>query len=229
VPAPARAAVVPNFVAPSGAAVPTGPERDLVTVGGLEVAKNHRYLLEVLAEAKRKGRRYSLDVFGEGPQRPALVRQAQDLGIDDQVRFMGFRQDVRAVLPSYRAYVHTSLRESQGIALIEAMAAGLPLVVAARGGVSEVCDERSGARFWPLDDAAGAAAILVSLMDDDTALERASGAVLAAFRDRFDAASVAPRLCEFLLEEAPAGPTSASPLSALRSRPARAPRAQLVR
>lgn len=197
---PERAAVVSNFVAPLENRPPCQPQRDLVTVGSLELFKNHGYLLEVLAAAKRMGRRYTLDVFGDGPQRSALERQARSLGLDDLVRFMGFRADVRVALPSYRVYVHAAPRESQGLALIEAMGAGLPLVVANRGGVSEVCDEGSGARFWPLDNAAQAASILVELLEDADAQARASAQALSAFAEKFDAAAVAPRLTSFLLD-----------------------------
>lgn len=196
---PARSAVVPNFIAPARDAEPGPPGADLVTIGALELVKNHRYLLDVLAAAKRMGRNYTLDVFGDGPQRGALAKQARGLGLTDQVRFLGFRPDVRTALASHRAYVHTAYRESQGIALIEAMAAGLPLVVGHQGGVPEVCDEGSGARFWPLDDAERAAAVLVGLMDDQAALDRTGAHALAAFRARFDTSAVAPRLYEFVM------------------------------
>ncbi len=60
-------AVIGNFVAPLHAKPSQEPIGDLVTIGNLDLVKNHRYLLEVLAEAKRAGRPLSLDIFGEGP------------------------------------------------------------------------------------------------------------------------------------------------------------------
>jgi glycosyltransferase involved in cell wall biosynthesis len=196
---PSRAAVIPNFVAPVEEDGPRRHEADLVTIGSLELPKNHHYLLEVLAEARRMGRLYTLDVFGEGPRHGSLVRQAHDLGLSDQVRFRGFRQDVRTLLSCYTAYVHVSHRESQGIAIIEAMAAGLPLVVGDCGGIQEVCDEVSGARFWPLDDASRAASILIDLLGDDAELASSKSRALAAFRERFGTAAVGPRLYAFLI------------------------------
>ncbi len=63
-------AVIGNFVAPlEGEPSCQEPLRDLVTIGNLDLVKNHRFLLEVLAEAKRAGRSLTLDVFGEGPCR----------------------------------------------------------------------------------------------------------------------------------------------------------------
>ena len=90
--------------------------------------KNHSYLLDVLAETKKSGQVLTLDIFGEGPLRSDLERKISSLGLDDQVRLRGFRSDVRALLPGYRAYVHGSYSESFCLAIVEAMAAGLPVV-----------------------------------------------------------------------------------------------------
>ena len=70
-------AVISNFVSPSRSEPGQEPLGDLVTVGSLLRAKNHRFLLEVLAEAKRAGRSLTLDVFGEGPLRKELLQQAR--------------------------------------------------------------------------------------------------------------------------------------------------------
>ena len=53
------------------------PMGDLVTIGNLDIVKNHRFLLAVLAEAKRRGREYSLDVYGEGPLHDDLLRRTR--------------------------------------------------------------------------------------------------------------------------------------------------------
>ena len=120
-------AVIDNFVAPGPIESDGEPLGDLVTTGGLEVVKNHRFLLQVLAAAKRAGRSLTLDIFGDGPLRKELVLQTRSVGLDQQVRFQGFRADARSFLPRYRAYVHASYSESSSLAIIEAMAAGLPI------------------------------------------------------------------------------------------------------
>ena len=68
-------AVIGNFVTPLHVEPGHEPLGDLVTTGNLDLVKNHRFLLEVLAEAKRAGRSLTLDVFGEGPCRKDLLRQ----------------------------------------------------------------------------------------------------------------------------------------------------------
>ena len=159
-------AVIGNFVAPlEGEPSCQEPLGDLVTIGNLDLVKNHRFLLEVLAEAKRAGRSLTLDVFGEGPCRADLLRLTRSLGLEGQVRFRGFRPDVRGFLPGYRAYVHASYSESLPLAIIEAMAAGLPIVAGNTGGICELCDDGVEVRFWSLDDPAQAAATLSDFLD----------------------------------------------------------------
>ena len=192
-------AVIDNFVAPppepQGGQEPLG---DLVTIGHLEPVKNHRFMLKVLAEANQAGRALTLDMFGEGPLHKELLQLTSSLGLERQVRFRGYRQDVRAFLPRYRAYVHASYSESSSLAIIEAMAAGLPIVAAKIGPIGELCDDGVEARFWSLDDPALAAKTLMDLLDCEPERLRAASAARERFRRDFDASVIAPRLASFL-------------------------------
>ncbi len=194
-------AVIENFVSPPlDDASPQEPIGDLVTIGNLLPAKNHRFLLDVLAAADQAGRPLTLDVFGEGSLLKDLQRQAHSLNLEGRVRFRGFRSDVRAFLPGYRAYVHASYSESSSLAIIEAMAAGLPIVAGDIGPISELCDDGVEARFWSLDDPAKAAATLLELLDSESLRRQASSAAKERFHRDFDATLVAPRLWSFLME-----------------------------
>jgi glycosyltransferase involved in cell wall biosynthesis len=196
-------AVISNFVSPLRSEPDQEPLGDLVTIGSLLRAKNHRFLLEVLAEARQAGRSLTLDIFGEGPLRKDLLRQARQLGLGEQVRLRGFRPDVRDFLPRYRAYVHASYLDSQSLAIIEAMSAGLPIVAGEVGGIGELCDEGVEARFWPLDDPAQATATLIGLLDCEPARLKAARAASERFHRDFDADVVGPQLMSFLLATAP--------------------------
>lgn len=191
-------AVMPNFietpsVQPVGACL-----GDLVTVGSLEVTKNHRFLLEVLACAKRAGRTLTLDIFGDGSCRRELKRLASALGVAHQVKFHGFRPDVRELLARYRIYVHASYSEALPFAIIEAMSVGLPIVAYAAGGIPELCEPGVEARYWQLDDPNGAASILLGLLDSETSRSALGAAAAARFRRTFASETVAPRLFSFL-------------------------------
>ncbi len=191
-------AVIRNFVSMTSVAPSAGTSGDLVTVGGLELAKNHEYLLHILDAANRKGHRYTLDLIGDGPCRRPLERLSKSLGLESQVRFLGARSDVRSLLPSYRAYVHASLRESLCMAIIEAMACELAVVAGAVGGIPELFEPGSEGLFWPLDDPDGAALILIDLLGDEKALKNLGARARARYERCFDAAVVGPGLEQVL-------------------------------
>ena len=189
-----RASVVPNFVAVPEVVLRNPSRKGLVSVGNLEAVKNHRYLLRVLAAARDKGYVYSLDVFGEGVERARLLALADELGVRDQVRLLGFRSDVQDQLPDYEAYVHASYSESSSLAIMEAMAVGLPVVSSRVGALGELLEDPEHGRFWPVDDPEEAARILIELMESPDELRRAGCAAREkALRD-YDAKVVGPRL-----------------------------------
>lgn len=160
--------VIANAVSPHPVGARPTITGDLITIGSLEPRKNQAYLLEVLAAARRLGRRCTLTVVGDGPDRTMLERRATHLGIAEDVRFLGYRADARALLSGHRLYAHAAVEESFGIVLVEAMSAGLPVLAVPVGGVPEVMRPGTDGLFWPLDDADAAAKTLVSLLDDPT-------------------------------------------------------------
>ena len=191
--------VIPNFVEAPKTPPDLKPLGDLVSVGGLERVKNQRFLIEVLAELKKGGRSLTLDLFGDGPCRKDLTRLTRSLGLDQQVRFRGFRSDVRDLLPGYRAYVHASLKDTGPLAIIEAMAAGLPIIAGQVGGIPELYEAGLEGWFWPLDDPVKAARILTDVLDSEEERARAVAASTGRHRRNFDSGVVAPRLWSFLV------------------------------
>ena len=195
-------ATIGNFVAPLEADPGQQPAGDLVSVGSLEPVKNHRFLLEVLAAANRAGKPLTLDLFGEGPLRKELTQRAHSLGLEGQVRFRGFQPGVRRQLPRYRAYIHSSVSEACPLAVIEAMAAGLPVAVGDIGPMAELCEDGAEARFLPLDDPARAADIVIALLENEPARAHAAAAALARFRRDYNTEVNGPLLYDFLLGRA---------------------------
>jgi glycosyltransferase involved in cell wall biosynthesis len=192
-------AVIGNAVTPLAVEERLELLADIVTIGRLDLPKNHRFLLDILSEAKCLGRIIKLDIYGDGPLRRDLARQVKKLGLDGQVRILGYCTNVRQVLPAYRAYVHSSYAETSSLAIIEAMAARLPVVAANIGPIPELYDDGVEGRFWPLDDPARAAAILLELLDSEEALSAAAAAAYDRFQREFDIASVGARLEGFLM------------------------------
>ena len=192
-------AVIHNFVAP----IPSRSSEnlgDLVTIGGLEITKNHRFLLHVLDVTRRMGSPLTLDLFGDGTCRRDLEQLTSSLGLSEYVRFHGHRSNVREFLPGYRLYVHASYAEALPLVIIEAMAAGLPVVTTSAGGAPELCRDGIEGRLWALDDPCLAAQILLDLIGDETKRSAAGGASYKRYEQYFRAEVVAPRLYNFLMQ-----------------------------
>jgi glycosyltransferase involved in cell wall biosynthesis len=120
-----------------------------------------------------------LTLVGDGPERRAIERQAREMGIAERVRITGFvpHADVPALLAAADVVVLPSRYEELGTALVEAMAAGRPIVATAVGGIPEVVRDGVGGLLVPADDpAALAAAIGRILADPALAARLAAGA-----------------------------------------------------
>jgi len=115
------------------------------TVGRLVAVKGHETLLAALAEVRRERTNALALIAGEGPLRGDLAARADALGVASAVRFMGERNDVARVLAALDVFVLTSHSEGLPNTVLEAMAAGLPVVATNVGGVAELVDhDRTG-------------------------------------------------------------------------------------
>jgi len=123
------------------------------------VSKNHREFLCSAAEIHRRFPGTEFILAGDGPLRPELERQARDLGIGDQVRFLGERRDIPAILASLDVSILPSSSESLSNAILESMAAGVPVVAAKVGGNPELLAADRGILVAPGDANALADAI----------------------------------------------------------------------
>jgi len=139
-------------------------------VARLEEQKGHRFLLEALALLRRQGpppsRPVKLVAAGDGRLRGELQAQAQSLGLGEMVSFLGTRSDVADILRALDVYVMPSLWEGLSLALLEAMAAGLPVIATDVGGVSQVLGAGSGGVKVAPGDARALAAAIRQLSDE---------------------------------------------------------------
>jgi L-malate glycosyltransferase len=107
------------------------------SVGRLEPVKNYAVLLRAFALLAALIPNAVLVLIGDGSERAALEERARTLGIADRVRFMGRRRDVEAILPAFDVFCLSSLAEGVPLTLLEAMAARVPVVASAAGGIPE--------------------------------------------------------------------------------------------
>jgi glycosyltransferase involved in cell wall biosynthesis len=190
--------VIPNFSRRASRQPPVAPETDLISVGTLEPRKNQSFLIEVVAELARQNFPCSLALVGDGPDRPALETLARRLRVENHVRFLGRRANAMDLMRSARIYVHAARMENMPLALIEALATGLPILAPAVGGIVDVFEDGVEGRYWDLSDVGGAARLVAQLLKDDGERARLAANALARFDSAFDAARIGARLHRFL-------------------------------
>jgi len=157
----------------------------VATVGRLTAIKQHHLFLEVVRRLVADHPALVALIAGDGEMRRELEAAAQRLGIANHVRFLGWRRDLATIYAATDVFLLTSRNEGTPVALIEAMATGVPGVSTDVGGVKDVINSEDVGRMAPFDDAAGLAAAAHLLLADPP-LRAAMGArartqVLARF------------------------------------------------
>jgi glycosyltransferase involved in cell wall biosynthesis len=137
-------------------------------VGRLVELKNHAAALHSIAALSAEFPSLRLVLIGDGPLRPYLGALANQLGIGNRVKFLGERDDARALLPALDAFVMPSLTEGHSIALLEAAAAGCPIVATRVGGTPEIIGHTENGLLVAAGDNTALAASLGALLRDRT-------------------------------------------------------------
>ena len=132
------------------------------TVARLDPVKHLQTLVEAAAQLAHRGRQVHVLVIGDGPERDSLERETRTRGLEHAVHFLGHRDDARAWLPGMDVYVNSSISEGISLTILEAMAAGVPVVATSVGGTPEVVTEQVG-RLVPARDPSALAAALDTL------------------------------------------------------------------
>jgi glycosyltransferase involved in cell wall biosynthesis len=135
---------------------------------------------------------------GEGPQGEALRAQADRLGIGERVRFLGWREDVAALLAAADLLVCPSRREPLGNVVIEAWAHRRPVVAAASAGPSQLIRDGVDGLLAPVDDAPALAAAIARVLNEPGRGAALAAAGRAAYEAGFTEDAVVGRWLEFL-------------------------------
>jgi glycosyltransferase involved in cell wall biosynthesis len=135
-------------------------------VGRLVELKNHAAVVRAVARLAAAYPALRLALIGEGPLRGRLVELGRELGVADRLTLLGERSDVRRLLAGLDAFVLPSLTEGHSIALLEAAAAGVPIVATKVGGNPEIVQDESTGLLVPADDGTAIAAALTRLIRD---------------------------------------------------------------
>ncbi len=133
-------------------------------VGGLELRKGHRYLVEALGHLRGSLPAVRCFIAGGGSQREVLEEQIRHLGLENTMRLTGSIADPRALFWAIDIFVQPSIKEGLGVALLEAMACGLPAIASRAGGMAEVIEDRHSGRLVAVADASALSQALRELI-----------------------------------------------------------------
>jgi glycosyltransferase involved in cell wall biosynthesis len=136
------------------------------TVGNLRSVKDYPCLLRAFAVVRSRVPNATLVFVGDGDERPGLEALAQELDVAESVRFAGARTDVPQLLRLFDVFSLSSQTEGISVALLEAMAAGLPAVVTDTGGNPEVVVDGQTGRLAPVGDPHRLGDALADLLGD---------------------------------------------------------------
>jgi glycosyltransferase involved in cell wall biosynthesis len=148
----------------------------LLTLASLVPRKGLDILLEALASLGEEASGARCLIAGEGPEREALEARADRLGLGERVRFLGRRSDPARLLAACDIFVLPSRREGLGVAALEAMAAGRPVVASRIGGLADAVGEGCAGILVEPGDVADLARALARLFGDRDARERLGAA-----------------------------------------------------
>lgn len=161
----------------------------ILSVGELQTRKNHEVMIRAVAKLNNPKVRYM--ICGRGELLESLQKLAEELGIRDRVSFLGYRKDVPQIMRAADIYAHPSKREGLGLASLEAMACGLPLVTSNVQGIPDYVENGFTGFMCDPTDVDGFAEHLRLLIRDKVLREQISATNLQQ-SERYAVAQIKP-------------------------------------
>lgn len=138
----------------------------LLTIGEMIKRKNHETALKALAQLKYNN--YIYLICGRGELESYLKNLAANLGIDDKVRFLGFRNDIPEICIASDVFVFPSYQEGLPVSVMEAMSAGLPIIASRIRGNTDLIQDGNGGFLHEPEDYLGIAKSIDKLIKDES-------------------------------------------------------------
>jgi N-acetyl-alpha-D-glucosaminyl L-malate synthase BshA len=161
-------------------------------VSNFRAVKRVQDVVDVFARIRRKVRA-RLVLVGEGPERPRALKRAADLGLRDEVVFLGRHASVEEILSCADLFLLPSESESFGLAALEAMACGAPVVTSLAGGLPEVVEDDVSGYLLPVGAIDEMAEAGVRILSDPGLADRLSKGARTLAVERFSAKAIVPR------------------------------------
>jgi glycosyltransferase involved in cell wall biosynthesis len=180
---------VVDAVAPPSVGPPT-----VGAIGRLEPIKGLAFLLEAAAVLRGRLPDLRVELAGSGTCEPRLRSLASQLGIADVVTFLGWRDDIDSLHRRWQVFVQPSIHEGLGLSVLEAMAAGRPVVASATGGLAELVEDGRTGFLVPVGAVGALVDRLGRLLDDEELRTRMGYAGWQRARDRFSVAEMGAKV-----------------------------------
>jgi N-acetyl-alpha-D-glucosaminyl L-malate synthase BshA len=166
-------------------------EKIVAHLSNFRPVKNITGVVEMFARLRAK-MPAKLLMIGDGPDTAGAFALAKTRGVADDVKFLGNREDVDQILCAADAFLLPSNYEAFGLAALEAMACGVPVVASRVGGVPELVQDGVNGFLVPPDDYEAGADRLFQILSDKNTATRLRDAGLKSVRDNFTADAVVP-------------------------------------
>lgn len=139
----------------------------LMHISNLRPVKRPLDVIEIFHKVHQiMGDKVVLHIVGEGPMQFEMMKMVEDLGIEKDVHFLGVRSDIGALIASSDLFLLPSEQESFGLAALEAMACGIPVIATRVGGLPEVIDDEESGFLFSLGNIEEAAEKAVRVLND---------------------------------------------------------------
>ena len=189
------ATVIPNFsrLQPVTRVVKPARIRNIFAAGRFVKIKGFKILLEALAELKSTETNFSLQIAGDGPEFHSLKALSAELGLNENVQFLGHRNDVPDLIKSADLFVLPSLHDHFPIIVLEAMAMGTPIIATRCEGPLEALDNESAILVDKGEKSALFHGLRKAIQDPEGCRNRAQNA-LSAYKSCYAADAVVPKV-----------------------------------
>jgi glycosyltransferase involved in cell wall biosynthesis len=155
------------------------------TAGRLVSLKGISFLLRAVALLRTEFPRLQLEIAGTGPELSKLRAEVRQLGLEGTVKFLGWVANLQPTFARWTIFVQPSLEEGLGISILEAMAAGLPVIASAVGGIPEIVEDGKTGVLMPPANPIAIANCLRELLLNPTAGAKMGEVAAARVRDQF--------------------------------------------
>ncbi|MCK4538583.1 MAG: glycosyltransferase [Candidatus Krumholzibacteria bacterium] len=173
----------------------------ILSIGRIVEAKNYPLLVEAFSILLKSVPHAKCIIVGEGPCQPEVEAAIERYSVGASIRLAGTRRDIPAFFDAADTFVLSSVREGLPVTLLEAMAAGTPIVATDAGGIPEAVTDGESAILVQSGDAGSLAEAMAMVLGDDATADRISASAQSVVRERFSIQNTTRRVEEIYISK----------------------------